>query len=1073
MLIYDVLHKEKVYQIISDNLRNLGVKYRIKKCAVKTEKPERNASALKKVFNTHLSYLPLDVVNLSSGAIIHVPVFVSQATTCILKNITQEGLFRKAGSQLRQKEIIARLDNGGQLGDKNNIIDVGNCLKTFFRNLPEPLIPYIYHDLFVRCQMLKTNKLYALLLACILLPPHHLNTLAYLMEFLKAVSTHEQQNKMGIDNLARVFGPNIMPLQETTMVAVQMRLDAHLNIVKLLIENAEKIGVLPHDISEAISTGSIDNELDQSDPSHSFKNKKKKHRSGSLTRMLTGLKKIVGKNSSPNGMDATESRLLDIDSNQSLVTPSLKAGKKRKVTDSMDLLEIKRNTNIFEVMPTSDSFGHTYLFLSPVSNNPNPAKDRSPTQKSGVQKYLSHKVHSETRVCDKVDRSKKHRLSLDRFVPRSKPKISEKGIELRKKSFSPCAERRLSNGNNSSDVKKRRRSQSISLAFTPPQVKMRNSVVNQALNEIFMDAEVNLSDDCGDCTSQNPTNSKTNPRCKHVSCVRKSTHSYSLRNSSSPNVSSTTCDTADASSEEYVKIPKSEYEEIKNRVSAIESRISQEFKSINNESNEVLTVNPIMKVQNEYEKTLVEANIENTSNTDQLAKRLSRELKIRKSMEHKVIRSPSARKIGSIRRRSQENLICNKKVQRTASWHVADRSHIRNNNLNNCYPKQCNLKRGRPLVKRDSNKSLNLTPKTPEVKHPTTFCSEETNARLKYLQEQLNTLISHTAEHTRGTFSDDDFESLEDDVFQNNESPLISAKLIANTMVRRASSFHMGEFIDNSQYFNKKIKELKESNSQTNLTSDMECTSSRIKSVELKNEKTVSWKDADDYFQQETKMRTPVTQTGRASVAKLRTQNAGMVLAKAKLFDDPTKEAVDTNRRQSMKVPGSARPSMKQDPRSPRDNKRLNNNDIGRRRQNMVRRSPNVSPLIKMEVTISNSGNRQSTRFNAPRKSYEEISSLQKENQLIQSVTSNDNSMTNRSYDNVNIYKPDESTMCKTPHIKRPLVVKTPKSAKQLSSRRASMHPRRTPLKAVMPITPKRQSPRIVLKTTQLTRHMT
>ena len=233
MLIYDVLHKEKVYQIVSGNLRTLGVKYRVKKNAVKTDKSDRNTAALKKVFKTPLSYLPLDVVNLSSGAIIHVPVFVSQATAFLLKNVTQEGLFRKAGSQARQKEIMARLDNGGSLGDKNSPIDIANCLKTFLRNLPEPLIPFIYHDLFVRCNMLKSNKIHALLMSCILLPPHHLNTLAYLMEFLKTVASYEQQNKMGIDNLARVVGPNIMPLQETTMVAVQSRLEAHLTIVKV------------------------------------------------------------------------------------------------------------------------------------------------------------------------------------------------------------------------------------------------------------------------------------------------------------------------------------------------------------------------------------------------------------------------------------------------------------------------------------------------------------------------------------------------------------------------------------------------------------------------------------------------------------------------------------------------------------------------------------------------------------------------------------------------------------------------------------------------------------------------
>lgn len=118
--------------------------------------------------------------------------------------------------------------------------------------------------------------------------------------------------------------------------------------------------------------------------------------------------------------------------------------------------------------------------------------------------------------------------------------------------------------------------------------------------------------------------------------------------------------------------------------------------------------------------------------------------------------------------------IISKRVHRTASWHVPDRPEIRNSilksdsHLNNYYPKQCNLKRGRPLVKRDSNKSLDQTPKD-EVHREVTFCSDETNARLNYLQHQLNTLINHTAEHTRGSFSDDDFAPLDDNVFQTTE----------------------------------------------------------------------------------------------------------------------------------------------------------------------------------------------------------------------------------------------------------------------------------------------------------------
>lgn len=258
-------------------------------------------------------------------------------------------------------------------------------------------------------------------------------------------------------------------------------------------------------------------------------------------------------------------------------------------------------------------------------------------------------------------------------------------------------------------------------------------------------------------------------------------------------------------------------------------------------------------------------------------------------------------------------------------------------------------------------------------------------------------------------------------------------------------------------------------------------------------------------------MLTPVPQTGRASVAKLRTQNAGMVLAKAKLFDDPTKEAVDVSRRQSMRVQATTRAAMKDEPRTPHSKKKMflfqlwlallcvfknfptinypvlnrlnfsflgtkrhNHNELNARRKHIASRrlSHAPSPLTKMDVT-SSGNRRQSTRFNQSRISHEEANAynLQKENQLIQSASSNNTSMTTQQED-VNVYKPDDSAMCRTPHIKRPLNVKTPRSAKTLSAKRAANNSRRTPLKAMIPITPKRQSPRIVLKSTQLSRHM-
>lgn len=123
------------------------------------------------------------------------------------------------------------------------------------------------------------------------------------------------------------------------------------------------------------------------------------------------------------------------------------------------------------------------------------------------------------------------------------------------------------------------------------------------------------------------------------------------------------------------QMSKSEYEEIKDRVRAIETRISKEFtklqSSLANTSMDSVDTNDRRngpeRVMEKFERTLQETEMMNTSPmTEQLAKHLSRGLKIRSSAENRVFRSPSARKIGSIRRKSQENV----RLTRTKSWHL-------------------------------------------------------------------------------------------------------------------------------------------------------------------------------------------------------------------------------------------------------------------------------------------------------------------------------------------------------------------------------------------------------------------
>ncbi|KAI4498519.1 hypothetical protein M0802_006454 [Mischocyttarus mexicanus] len=1064
MLIYDVLHKEKVYEIVINDLKNIGVKYRFKKNAIKTDKFERSKNISKKVFRTPLSYQPLDVVNLSSGGIVHVPVFVSQASAFLEKHLTQEGLFRKAGSHIRQKELMGLLDKGSSLGEKNHAIDVANCLKTFFRDLPEPLIPYTYHDLFLHCAMLKNHKVQALLLACVLLPPYHLNTLAFIMEFFKKVSLYEKQNKMNIDNLAKVIGPNIMPLREVTMMAVQSRLEMHLIIVKILIENAENIGVLPDHITNLILSeviGSLDNELDLSDSQLHGKLKKKKYRSGSLTRkphlsasnlnlrMLHGLKKIVGKSNSPVNTEINENQD-SVTNPNTTSTSSAKSTKKRKVIEWLDPQSIKKK-----------------------------------------------------RVSDKMEKSKKSGLNMDRFVLKNKQKVNSTSSIL---TYNPYTDRRWSLAHDTSvSYEKRRTNSDGSLHLKKSVLKeteTSNSKHDSNYSDVFVDADINLSDYNNDLillNKKDDNNSDINHwHVKFNKNTDKLKHTKKHSEASIEAPPKNEC-------EEYVRIPKSEYEEIKNRVSAIESRISQEFGYIDDVRNESLVEHSVNKVQTEYEKTLEEAGIKNIITADHLARKLGKELKIRKSSERKVIRSPSARKIGTLRRRSQEK-IKSKSVNRTDSWHGSqDWQHKYRNQSNDqeiiCF----------------ANEEPDITNQVSNLRTDS-LCSSETNTRLELLQKQLNALISHTTEHTRDSLTDDESSINEISIHTPKQSPL-------KLSVRRASSFHGNEFIDNSFYFNRKVKELKKSNSQQNVVLNNDYQDKHNNVPQNWKETSISWKDAGDYFKSTLQIRTPIPQTGRASVAKLRTQNAGMVLAKAKLFDENTvkvstclfdssqnskgcytinggkkeltkeskSEKIDdtTNldksycdleikRNNSKRLERYTRNKDLTQIQSPKISLRNKNNlmdislemneeeDFEKQRHNSRRHSDKYkqnlsekgSNLSRMKKSYSNEQNNRENKKCSP----------QKENMITRTSSILKNASTNKVdtvESNVNIYKSENET-CKTPRIKRPLAVKTPKSSKSLM-RRPPVDTRRTPLKAIAHLEmSKYQSPKRISKAKNL-----
>lgn len=351
---------------------------------------------------------------------------------------------------------------------------------------------------------------------------------------------------------------------------------------------------------------------------------------------------------------------------------------------------------------------------------------------------------------------------------------------------------------------------------------------------------------------------------------------------------------------EFVRIPKSEYEAIKNRVSAIENRLSQEFGNMisanNTDSSALPTLNAPCSteasnntelVQTAYERTLVESEKLGDASTDHLAKRLSRELRIRRSLENKVIRSPSARKIGTIRRRSKENVKPvfkkspeNNEIARNMSWHLAVRPSF--TEINQFYPRS-NLKRGRPntiftgLPQPSPRNAVGMEKRRIACKHQHDLPSDDKNEEM--LQNYESCLL------------DDDTMNMTDlaqylDLCRESFGPMTRSK------ARRASSFHGSEWAFRSQNFRSEhftgvMKSSSDGDiAQTTIHNSLslEANANIVDRTEQLKE-TGEWKTADVFFNSNQNIKEEAPVTGRASIAKLRSQNAGMVLERMKLFD--------------------------------------------------------------------------------------------------------------------------------------------------------------------------------------------
>ncbi|XP_025742943.1 rho GTPase-activating protein 24 isoform X1 [Callorhinus ursinus] len=145
------------------------------------------------------------------------PLLVEQCVDFIRqRGLKEEGLFRLPGQANLVKELQDAFDCGEKPSFDSNtdVHTVASLLKLYLRELPEPVIPYAKYEDFLSCAKLLSKEEEAgvkeLAKQVKSLPVVNYNLLKYICRFLDEVQSYSGVNKMSVQNLATVFGPNIL-----------------------------------------------------------------------------------------------------------------------------------------------------------------------------------------------------------------------------------------------------------------------------------------------------------------------------------------------------------------------------------------------------------------------------------------------------------------------------------------------------------------------------------------------------------------------------------------------------------------------------------------------------------------------------------------------------------------------------------------------------------------------------------------------------------------------------------------------------------------------------------------------
>lgn len=189
-----------------------------------------------------------------------IPCIVHDAVQRLRECMHTEGLLRISGSKKRIDALRAEVDEGGPSSCLAAALphDVATFLKSYLRDLPDPLLTYALNDAFrsaICIPATHEGREQAVLMLVLLLPIERQAVVRYLGHFASDLASAEQYNRMGLANIGMVLAPSYMRSRDAAAPPMADDVQRQIDVMQYLICLHAQLGIAPADIAARARTG--------------------------------------------------------------------------------------------------------------------------------------------------------------------------------------------------------------------------------------------------------------------------------------------------------------------------------------------------------------------------------------------------------------------------------------------------------------------------------------------------------------------------------------------------------------------------------------------------------------------------------------------------------------------------------------------------------------------------------------------------------------------------------------------------------------------------------------------------